>query len=294
MSEPMAGRCEDAAQRTCERLVEEFRAHGVAEADLKAEYLVAEAVGCERLGLALRAEVILSPAQLAILEEQARRMRGGEPLAYVLGHTSFMGYRIRTDPRALIPRPETEELAERVIATAGLGGLAGPVMADVGTGTGCIAIALAARFPRLRVWAIDPSEEALALAAENVEVHGLCSQVRLLRSDLFAAWPAGVRADAVVSNPPYISAGDHDGLPEEIRCREPGAALRAGARGLDVIERLIPGAYAVLRPRGSLYLEIGATQSDEVCTRMRDHGFQCVEADLDLAGHPRIVQGRKG
>jgi release factor glutamine methyltransferase len=275
------------------QVVEHFRAAGVEESETKADWLIAEAISCSRLEVPLQSQQPVGEEAVAQVWGWAGRVEAREPLQYVLGTISFMGHSIRTDRRALIPRPETEQLVEKVMESAGLGGLAGPVVGDVGTGSGCIAIALASAYSRLRVWALDISAEALALAGENVEAHCLGGQIRLRESHLCAAWPGGVRADVIVSNPPYVDAQALPGLQPEVRDWEPAVALAGGTKGLAVIERLVPQARAVLRPAGRLYLEIGEDQGEAVEALVRRSGFFEVAVHLDLAGHPRIVQGKK-
>lgn len=266
---------------------------GIEDARLSAEWLVADVVGLPRLELPFHYDEPVDDAARHAIEQMAERMAGGEPIQYVLGHTDFMGFRILTDPRALIPRPETEELVEKVIRESDLGERERPVVADVGTGTGCIAIALAEWQPAIKVWALDQSSSALALARKNVAEHGLAERVSLVESDLLAALPPP-KVDAIVSNPPYIPDDDYRALPLHIRDHEPELALAAGPEGLSVYERLAPEAYDRLVPGGWLFLEIGAEQADAVKALVEGAGFSEVMVHLDLSGRDRIVQARRG
>jgi release factor glutamine methyltransferase len=222
-----------------------------------------------------------------------------------------MGRVFACDKRALIPRPETEELVAAVAALAKAWPAPSPPrlrIVDVGTGTGCIAITLALELPEAELIATDISADALALACGNAAAHGLEYSVRtatgdgmkpelqrrlgFMESDLLAGIePAGV--DIVVSNPPYIADGDASSLAPEIREHEPRAALFAGPDGLAVIRRLVGQAAAVLRPGGWLLLEIGETQAVAVQSSLAGAGFRDVCARKDLAGHDRMVQGRR-
>ncbi len=269
------------------------RVAGIEDARLSAEWLVADVVGIPRLELPFHYDEPVSDAARHAIEQMAERLAGGEPIQYVLGHTDFMGFRILTDPRALIPRPETEELVEKVMRESDLGERERPIVADVGTGTGCIAIALAEWQPSMEVWALDRSTAALSLARENVAAHGLEERVRLVESDLLADLPP-TQVDAVVSNPPYITEDDYAALPLHIRDHEPELALAAGPEGLSVYERLAPQALNRLVPGGWMFLEIGAEQADAVKALVEGAGFSEVVVHLDLAGRDRIVQARRG
>lgn len=273
------------------RAVRRLRGAGVDEPELCAAYLVAEVVGCRRLDLPF---VSVTPPA----EEGSRRRRrlvglverlaAGEPLQYVLGHVEFMGLRLQIDARALIPRPETEELVECALRYAR--GYARAAVADVGVGCGCIAIALARMHPGLTVWALDASAPALDLAAENVRRHALEGRIRLIRSDVLAA-VRNQRFQLIVSNPPYIAEEEYADLPPHIRDHEPGIALTGGPAGLAVLARLIDQAYASLAAGGRLVAEIGARQGPAVKARMKARGFRSVEIRQDLAGRDRIATG---
>ena len=275
---------------TLTSLAEALRRAAVPESRLAAEWLVSEVIGCPRLELPLHASRDLAPGDRERLALLGRRMRRGEPLQYVLGHTDFLGLRMRCDRRALIPRPETEGLVERVIAS--LGDRKGTPIeaADVGTGSGCIAIALAANLTAARVQALDTSRQALDLAAENVAAHRLEARMVLREADLLeGVEPASL--DLVVSNPPYVTSEEWTRLPGHIRLHEPAAALEAGVDGLSVVRRLAPQAAKVLRPGGQLWLEIGAAQGRAVAGLLVDAGFAEVGVLPDIAGCDRYVRG---
>lgn len=304
MSEPAQGAKHERARRArrggrepdpsvrewLDHLDARLQRHGLAQPRLLAELLCADVLGCSRLDLyALESGVPASARER--ITAQAARVANGEPIQYVQGYTEFMGHRIRTDPRALIPRPETEVLVETVLECKSLWQQRTPTLVDVGTGTGCIAISLARARQAAHYLATDNSRRALDLARENLAQHGLGKKIRLLAGDLleFARQSA---ADAVVSNPPYVKTRDLDTLATEIRCHEPSRALDGGPDGLAHIRALVSQARTVLRRPGWLFLEIGAEQGNAVRALMRAAGFEDATIREDLAGRERVAWGR--
>jgi release factor glutamine methyltransferase len=217
----------------------------------------------------------LTESEIVRYEELVRRRMGSEPVAYLIGVKSFYGLDIAVDRNVLIPRPETELLVDRVLDY--LGSLAGAgrrlSVADVGTGSGAIAVALAANMPELTVYAVDVSDSALAVAAQNIRRHGLGEQVHLLSGHLLEPLPTPV--DAIVANLPYIATADIPVLPSQVRDYEPMLALDGGPDGLGVIAELLaslasPEGRSKLQPGGRVYLEIGAGQGDAARTLVQD------------------------
>ena len=217
----------------------------------------------------------LTESEIGHYEDLVRRRMRHEPIAYLIGLKSFYGLDIAVDRNVLIPRPETELLVDRVLDY--LGSLEGAgrrlSVADVGTGSGAIAIALAANLPELTVYAVDVSDTALAVAAQNIRRHGLGEQVHLLPGHLLEPLPAPV--DAIVANLPYIATADIPVLPRQVRDYEPVLALDGGADGLGVIAELLaslasPEGRSKLPPGGRVYLEIGAGQGDAARTLVQD------------------------
>ena len=217
----------------------------------------------------------LTESEIVQYEALVRRRMGNEPVAYLVGLKPFYGLEIAVDRNVLIPRPETELLVDRVLDY--LGSLEGTgrrlSVADVGTGSGAIAVALAANVPELTVYAVDVSDEALAVAAQNVARHGLGEQVELLPGHLLEPLPAPV--DAIVANLPYIATADLAALPPQVRDYEPVLALDGGADGLAVIADLLaslalPQGRSKLQPGGRVYLEIGAGQGDAARALVHD------------------------
>ena len=230
----------------------------------------------------------LSAAEQAIYEAAIARRAAGEPVQYITGQQEFYGLAMKVSPAVLIPRPETELLVEAVLAHMDKGQSVRIV--DVGTGSGAIAIALAYKLPMAVVTAVDLSEAALAIARENAATHSSAERVRFLFSNLLQA-VEGEEFEAVVSNPPYVPDGDRGSLARQVRDFEPETALFAGADGLDIYRRLVPQAFAVLRPGGLLAMEFGYGQRDAVAALMRD--WDDVEFLDDLQGIPRVVLARK-
>jgi len=228
----------------------------------------------------------VSEAELGALRELVRRRGRREPVQHILGFTDFCGLRLKTDPRALIPRPETELLVEIVAARC-----AAPPSSilDLGTGGGAIALSLARAFPSARVTAVDKSPEALQLAAENAQASGLAGRVTFVESDWFERLPTGESYGLVVSNPPYLSPEETAAAAPEVRDHEPALALSAGNGGFADIERIVAGASAAVALGGMLALETGAGHRARLEEALRRAGFARSEALPDLAGRDRFV-----
>ncbi len=224
----------------------------------------------------------------AAVAAMARRRASGEPVQYILGSWEFYGREFLLSGDTLIPRPETEGLAERAIAALRAAGRGDGLALDVGTGCGAIAVTLAAEVARVKVVAVDVSAGALAVASGNARRAGVADRVLFVRADAYSALKRGGRFDVVVSNPPYVSEGEWDALPREVRDFEPPGALLAGPDGLSVIRRLVAGAADYLLPGGALLCEIGETQGEAV--RRLPSGLLSFEGvAADLAGRDRVA-----
>ncbi|MFA6318277.1 MAG: peptide chain release factor N(5)-glutamine methyltransferase [Elusimicrobiota bacterium] len=263
----------------------------VPEARASIEFIMAEVLGVDRLRARLEGDRVLSPAQRARFL-RLTRLRGRRlPLAYVLGHQDFLGLRLKIGPGVLCPRPETEELAEASALL--LEKSASRRILDIGTGTGCLALYLAKRFPDARVTAVDISLKALACARANAALHGVAARVRFLKADLFKRpfkLPALGSFDLVVSNPPYVPSARLKGLAAEVRA-EPRLALDGGKDGLNALRAIISAAPGLLVPGGSLLVEMDRVHGRRVRALMQASGFSGVEIIKDLLGNERIASG---
>lgn len=263
-----------------------FAAKGIDSPRLNAELLIGHALGRKRMQLYLEFERPLTEPELEQIRPLVRRRAQHEPMQYIIGETEFFGLRLKVDRRALIPRPETEQLVEHI--TVACAGSAPARILDLGTGSGALALALAQAFPQAAVTAVDRSPDALALARENAVSTGLAERVCLLASDWFEAVPAGT-FDVIVSNPPYLSAEETAETSPEVRGFEPREALTAADDGLADLCRIIATAPRFLRPGGLLALETGIAQRERLLARTQSAGFSRHEAKQDLAGRDRFV-----
>ena len=260
----------------------------VQEAKAKTELMISHILKCRRLEVYLRREEAVPRSSVESLEGFVTRLLEGEPLQYVLGETVFMGHPFKVDRRALIPRPETELLVEAVLKNEGLWHKELPCVADIGTGSGCIAISLTMASPRARFQAVDISPAALDLARENARALGVEDRIDFIQGDLLEPLdPESL--DAIVSNPPYVATSEYARLPREIHDHEPPMALEGGRDGLSVISRLVQQAATRLKSGGILLMEIGENQAAQVRELMEAAGFFNVEILKDLAGQDRIA-----
>ena len=267
-----------------------FKKRKIDSPRLNAEHLLAHALGRKRLELYLDFERELAEPELAPLRELVRRRGEGEPLQHLLGTVEFCGHIFLCDKRALVPRPETEELVELLISNFQF-----PIsnfrVLDVGTGSGVIALALAKEFPEAKISGVDISEDALALARENAERLGLNDRVRFKKSDLLQ--DIGETFDLIVANLPYIAAQDRHTLSREV-LRDPKVALFAGAQGDELMRALIDQAPVRLRPGGMLALEIGIGQSEALLSILAEKKYRDIYSKNDYSGRPRFLFARYG
>ena len=260
---------------------------GVESPRLNAEHLLAHVLGKKnRIELYLEFERPLGEKDRAPLRDLVRQRAEGRPLQHLLGTIEFLGYFFVTDARALIPRPETEQLVELVLA----GGEFTRLL-DVGTGSGVIALSLALKRPQAQVSGCDISLAALTLAGENAARLGLAERVRFIESDLLANISGPV--DVIVANLPYIPKGDIEGLSREVR-HDPVLALDGGPDGMDLLRRLAETAPGVLSPGGMLALEIGHDQSLRVSELLKLHNFRDIIAHRDYQNMERFLIARHG
>ncbi len=260
---------------------------GVESPRLDAELLLAHVLGVNRAALWTWPDRLLTPKELTRYRELVARRARREPLAYIIGRREFFGLEFAVNPAVLIPRPETELLVEHALRLVRRWAPT-PDIADVGAGSGAMAVALAVHLPQATVYALDASDQALALTAENARRHGVGDRVRCLLGDLLAPLPGPV--DLIVANLPYVATGEWEGLAPEIRLYEPRPALDGGPDGLALIRRLLATAAPCLRPGGALLIEIGADQGAAVTALARRHFPQAaVQLYPDYAGLDRLV-----
>jgi len=261
---------------------------GIETARLDAEVLLAHALGIDRTRLYARwRDPVAADAATrfdALLERRVRR----EPVAYLTGQQEFWSLAFSVTPDVLIPRPETELLVE--LALNHLPPDEARSVLDIGTGSGCIAVAIAHERPRVHVTAVDISRAALSVAQRNADTHAVSSRVTFVESDLFSGLAAGATFDLIASNPPYLAP--HQAVSPEL-ASEPRGALYAGADGFGVVRRLLAGALTHLRPGGCVLMEIGLGQSDTALDLANPGGFTNAEVVPDLAGIPRVLFARR-
>jgi release factor glutamine methyltransferase len=266
----------------------ELSAAAVDAARLNAELLLAAALGVSRAALYARLHRAVPQSAAARFAELVARRLQREPLQYLLGHQELWSLNFHVTPDVLIPRPETERLVELALVlfpTARTG--TALAVGDVGTGSGCLAIALAHEWPGARVTAIDRSLAALHVARANAERCGVAQRVLCVQGDLLAP-VAGRSFDLIITNPPYVAAADLAAAQPELRF-EPRLALDGGADGLEVIRRLLPMVPRHLRAGGRLLMEIGADQGAAVLSLARKAGANEAVIEMDLAGRPRVL-----
>jgi release factor glutamine methyltransferase len=269
-----------------------LRTRGHESAKLEAQLLLAHALGCPRIALYTRYDEEPSESDRTRFRTLVQSCAKGEPVAHLLGTKEFFSLEFEVGPAVLVPRPDSEWLVTECLALTK--GMDAPRLLDVGTGSGCLAVALAARHKGAVVTASDVSAEALAVARRNVEKHKLGERIRFVEGDLFAPLSADDHFDVILSNPPYISSAALAELAPEVRDHEPRLALDGGPDGFAVIDRLIAGAPAHILPGGYLMIEIGFDQEGGTRRRVEAHGgYELVKTVHDAAGHPRVVVARR-
>jgi release factor glutamine methyltransferase len=265
-----------------------LKKHNVENSRLNAEHLMAHALGRKRIELYLDFERELNETELGPLRELVKRRSEGDPLQHLLGNVEFCGLTFLCDKRAMVPRPETEQLVELVEAR--IENRESRIV-DVGTGGGVIAISLAAKFPEAKILAVDISDDALALAQENAARLNLKDRVRFLKSRLLENVEGAF--DLIVANLPYISTQDRRTLSREV-LHDPEVALFAGKRGDELVRELIDQAPTRLRPGGLLALEIGLGQSETLLSALAEKNYRDICSKNDYNGVTRFIFARYG
>jgi release factor glutamine methyltransferase len=265
-----------------------FKKHDLESPRLNAEHLLAHVLGRKRIELYLEFERELAEAELAPLRELVKRRAQGEPLQHLLGTVEFCGLTFLCDKRAMIPRPETEQLVE--VLKSEIRNSKSEIM-DVGTGSGVIALCLAAEFPGAQILAVDISNDALALAQENAARLNLAERVRFLKSNLLEN-VEGV-FDVIVANLPYVSTQERHTLSREV-LHDPEVAVFASTRGDELVRELIAQAPSRLRPGGMLALEIGMGQSEALLSTLAEKNYRDIFSKTDYSGVTRFLFARYG
>ena len=258
---------------------------------LDSEVLLAHALGCKRIDLYARHSEEAPEQGRQRFRELVRQRVEGCPVAYLVGRKEFFSLEFTVNRAVLIPRPDTECVVDECLRLAKA--MAGPAILDIGTGSGCLAVAIAKHHKTARVTAVDISPEALAVASENARKHGVAERIRFVQGDLFAAIPESERFDFILSNPPYIPHDDIAKLAPGVRDYEPHTALDGGADGFAVFDRLIAEAPAHLKPERYLLIEIGSPQEGPARERIERHGgYELAKTVHDGSGHPRVLIAR--
>lgn len=268
---------------------------GVESPRLAAEHLAARLLKCPRLELQARRDLTMPPALVEAMRRGVTRVGSGEPLQHVLGQWAFRNLVLKTDRRALVPRPETEGLVQLLLDCAPLRAVKRPHIIDYGTGSGCIALSIASEMPAARLIALDTSDEALALAQENATTLGLAERIAFLNPDVVdladVLEPGSI--DAVIANPPYIPTKACAKLADNVRRFEPMAALDGGPDGMTITRQIIEESTMLLASGGFIFLEISAEddQARPLARYLSDVGFENVRAHRDAFGKERFLSG---
>jgi release factor glutamine methyltransferase len=273
------------------RAVAKLSTTNVPSPRFNAETLLMFTLASDRAYLYAHPELDLTPDEAARYDEALAQRSRGVPAQYITGHQEFWGLDLIVTPAVLIPRPETEHVVEAVLDLVARHHWRAPRILDVGTGSGCIALALAKELPQAEVHASDVSAEALEIARANAARLQLGERISFLHSDLLASVPADLQFELIVSNPPYVAEREADSIEAQVRKFEPHQAVFGGEDGLQVYRRLIPHAFERLVPGGWLVMEIGAGIEPPIRELLRS--WQEIESIPDLQGIPRVIAARK-
>ncbi|MEM8758064.1 MAG: peptide chain release factor N(5)-glutamine methyltransferase [Planctomycetota bacterium] len=284
-------------------MTEAFAAKGLDSPRLSAEVLLAHVIGCDRLRLYMDVDRPASEIERGALRDLVQRANNHEPVQYLTGEAWFFGMRLKVDQRVLIPRPATETIVEAVLhhckSRPGFGGKTGEgaLIADIGTGSGAVALALAKHLPGARLVATDISADALRVARENAERLEMTDRIEFIEGDLLTALSAHPSAGQegelsfLVSNPPYIPDDEWDAVEPNVREHEPTLALRGGMDGLALVRPLLTDGPALVRHGGLVLVELAASRADEAATLAKAaHPSSRVELLRDLEGHDRVIR----
>ena len=278
----------DVVQRSADFLEKK----GVESSRLNAEWLIAHAIGLDRMALYMQFDRPLSEEELSSMRKSVARRGQREPLQYIIGQAQFHDLLLKTDSRALIPRPETEQLVEKVMESQSGIDKEFSIL-DLGTGSGAIAISLAVHFPRAAITATDKDGDTLELAKENALLCGMQNRIEFVRSDWFSDLDKKLDFDVIASNPPYLTAQELDEAEIEVKEHEPRSALMAGDDGLSDLRQIIEGAIHYLVPEGDLWLETGIDQRGRLLMLCEEFGYSQYEGLDDWSGRNRFIHAKK-
>jgi release factor glutamine methyltransferase len=287
---------EDNSTRTIRVILEnaaaKFDKCGIESSRIDAEVLLAASLAMDRTELFRRFETVLCDEEVQCFNSWVARRVRREPVAYIIGRKEFWSLEFEVGPSVLIPRPESEFLVEDVVTRASADGLTHGIMLEIGTGSGALSVAIARELPQLTIYATDVSRDALAMARHNARLNGVDARILFLGCHLCDAM--NVRADFIVSNPPYIACREFPDLPVEVRDYEPRLALVAGPEGVEIHGQIIERAGEYLNGHGWLVLEMGHTQRELIERMLRKSGsFDYIEVRQDYAGIDRVVAARR-
>lgn len=263
---------------------------GVASARLNAELMLSSLLGISRLEIYTNFERPLSDEDAAAFKQMLMKRAGGCPLQHITGEVGFRGLVLEVRPGVFIPRPETEVLVEKALEV--LPADTPARVLDLGSGSGNIALSVAAELPGSTVTAVDTDDAAIRLTRANAARAGVSESVEVMLGDLFEPLSGEAAFDLIISNPPYIPEGMRESLPAEVRDFEPAGALFAGPEGLDLIRRIVAGAPGHLAEGGWLALEVDESHAERVEEMLAGDGWAEVEVFQDMAGRPRVVRAR--
>jgi release factor glutamine methyltransferase len=275
-----------------------LEANGVPSAPLSAELLLMHTLGRDRSFLYAHPEYELDAGESARFAQAIEERAAGTPVQYLTGRQEFWGLEFEVNPSVLIPRPETEHVVEVTLARLAARRNESLTVADAGTGSGCLAVALAHELPRAQIFATDISPAALAVAQRNAARHGFAARIEFRRANFLRTYladgpPVKRCIDLIVSNPPYIGLDEAAGLPREVREHEPHEALFAGPDGFAAYPRLIAQAESLLRSGGWLVLELGHKSAERVSTLLQTAAWVDVAVERDLAGIDRVISAQR-
>ncbi len=269
--------------------VDQLKEYSIADSALECELLVRSALGYTKSDFYSHLPDTVTEHEMLLINQLIERRLIGEPTPYILGTKEFYGIEFNVSKDVLIPRPETELLVDLSLKQIKEGCL----IADIGTGSGCIAVSIASHLPNVRIIAVDKSIEALKMAGKNIMMHDMIDRIDLLNSDLLTSFKPGLKFDLIVSNPPYVPKDIYETLDKEIQF-EPTIALNGGTDGLDIIRRLLQQANTMLSDGGSLLFEVFSDNSNEAFTLTSELIPKSkVTMHTDLLGLPRVIEAQK-